>query len=147
MTEIWRDSYNNTASLEREQKGYRLPIVVPAVLYNGANNWTAAKAFKEMLAGQEQFGDSLLNFKYILFDINRYDEEELCRIANLMSSIFLLDRTANRSEEIIVRLRKLMSGMKKLNPDELRQLLVWFKHVLKPRVSKTLKDRIDIILI
>ena len=51
MVEIWREIYNNTPQHERESKHFRLPPIVPAVLYNGAGSWTAALSFKEMQAG------------------------------------------------------------------------------------------------
>ncbi|WP_206812035.1 Rpn family recombination-promoting nuclease/putative transposase [Paradesulfitobacterium ferrireducens] len=49
MVEIWRDIYNNTAVEERERQGFRLPVIIPAVLYNGEGNWTAAQDFRAML--------------------------------------------------------------------------------------------------
>ncbi len=70
MVEIWRDTFNNTPKEERERKGFRLPVIIPAVLYNGKNKWTAKKEFKETLAEHQRFEKHLLNFRYILFDIN-----------------------------------------------------------------------------
>ncbi len=105
MTEIWRDAYNNTPQNERERKGFRLPAIIPAVLYNGAGRWTASTNFKEMLSGYEKFQKHILDFSYILFDVNRYSEEELYRAANLISSVFVLDQTMDH-RELIRRLKK-----------------------------------------
>lgn len=41
MTEIWRDIYKNETKVFRKRKDYRLPSIVPIVLYNGRNKWTA----------------------------------------------------------------------------------------------------------
>ncbi len=106
MVEIWRDIYDNTPEDERGRKGFRLPVIIPAVLYNGANNWTAALRFKEILAGYRQFEKHVLDFRYILFDVNRYDVEELYRAANLVASVFALDQKIS-GEELVRRLWKL----------------------------------------
>ena len=52
-------------------------LVVPIVLYNGDPPWTASRSFRETLDSHEWFGDELLDFKYILIDINRYGDEQL----------------------------------------------------------------------
>lgn len=126
MTEIWRDAYNNTPENERERKDFRLPAIIPAVLYNGAGNCTASTSFKEILSGQERFPKHILDFNYILFDVNRYSEEELYQASNMISSIFVLDQTMSH-QELTKRLRKLIGVLKKLTPDEFRQIMVWLK--------------------
>jgi hypothetical protein len=35
MLEVWRDAFNDTPEKERKRKSFRLPAIVPAVLYNG----------------------------------------------------------------------------------------------------------------
>lgn len=145
MVEIWRDIYNNTPEGERERKGFRLPAVVPAVLYNGANNWTAALHFKEILAGYRQFEEHVLDFRYILFDINRYDVEELYQAANLVASIFALDQKMDAGE-LIRRLRKLAGGLKNLGGDEFRQFATWLSHVFKARLPEPVREKVDRII-
>ncbi|SHE96387.1 Putative transposase, YhgA-like [Desulforamulus putei DSM 12395] len=93
MLEIWRDVYNNTPEKERRRKGFRLPAIVPAVIYNGERGWTARRSFREYQSGHERFPGRLLDFSYILFDVVRYSEEELLRAANVVSSVFYLDQT------------------------------------------------------
>jgi hypothetical protein len=39
-----------------------------------------------------------LDFRNILFDVNRYDVEELYRAANLISSVFALDQRVSAGE-------------------------------------------------
>lgn len=34
----------------------------------------------------------VVDFNYILFDINRYKDEELLKAANLISAVFLMDK-------------------------------------------------------
>ena len=107
MTEVWRDILKNTDKKESKRKNFRLPSIIPIVLYNGKNTWTAHTSFKEILSGHELFEDNILDFNYILFDINRYSENELYEISNLVSAVFLLDQEMNE-EELIKRLRKII---------------------------------------
>ncbi|CAB1262602.1 hypothetical protein CLOSBL3_20521 [Clostridiaceae bacterium BL-3] len=73
IVEIWREILKN----DRRRKDFRLPAVVPMVLYNGKNRWTAYRNFKDVLSGGELFGENTIDFRYILFDIYRYDESQL----------------------------------------------------------------------
>ncbi|MBW9158753.1 Rpn family recombination-promoting nuclease/putative transposase [Clostridium sp. FP2] len=82
--------YNKKKEIKR--KSFRLPAVVPIVLYNGTNKWTSARNFKDIITGSQLFGDNILDFKYILVDINRYSKEYLCEFKNIASAIFLLDQ-------------------------------------------------------
>lgn len=127
-----------------------MPAIVPLVLYNGADNWQAPQQFRHMLTGHSQFGQHLVDFNYILLDINRYQEKDLLAMSGLISSIFLLDRKLRQDIDIIGRLRILMKGLQRLHPDDFQQFTVWLKHVLKPRINRKLhhlsdpKDKIKI---
>jgi len=145
MVEIWREVYNNTPRAERERKGFRLPPVIPAVLFNGENPWTVGFNFKEMLADYQEFEPHLLDFRYLLFDVNRYHEEELIRAANVIASVFLLDQKMV-PRELVHRLHKLINVLKELSPDEFRQLTTWMKNVIKPKTPATLQVQVDGIL-
>jgi predicted transposase/invertase (TIGR01784 family) len=145
MVQIWRETYNNTPKEERERKGFRLPAIVPAVLYNGKNSWSAKMNFREMLADHEKFGRRVLDFSYILFNVNGYSDQELYEMTNLISSVFLLDQTMTH-KELISRLRKSIRVLRKLTPDEFRQFIVWLKNVIKPKMSGQLQKEIDRIM-
>ncbi|WP_338834358.1 Recombination-promoting nuclease RpnD [Moorella humiferrea] len=145
MVEIWREIYNNTPQYERESKHFRLPPIIPAVLYNGAGSWTAALSFREMLDSYQDFSGHLLDFRYLLFDINRYREEELMRSANLIAGVFLLDQKM-RPEELVGRLQKLAGILKRLTPDEFRHITSWLKNVVKTRIPEDFREKVDRIL-
>jgi hypothetical protein len=116
MVELLRDRYNNTDKNERERKDFRFPAIISRVLYNGESSWTAINNFKEMFNGYESFGSYLIDFEYILFDINCYLKEELLNTANVISSVFLLDQKKDR-QRVIERLRKLANVLKSMNED------------------------------
>lgn len=145
IVEIWRDIYNNTPANERERKGFRLPAVIPAVLYNGANNWTAALNFKEILAEYWRFEENVLDFKYILFDVNRYDVEELYKAANLVGSVFALDQRID-SEELVKRLWRLAGVIRNLSQEEFQKFAAWLSHVLQARLPEPLREKVNGIM-
>lgn len=47
QVEIWRDVLKNADKEEAARKTFRLPPIVPIVLYNGEAAWTAAQSFRE----------------------------------------------------------------------------------------------------
>lgn len=47
MTEVWRDILKNTDKNQRKRKAFKLPAIIPIVLYNGKNKWTANMNFKK----------------------------------------------------------------------------------------------------
>ena len=49
MTEIWREYIKNVDKGGEKRKDYKLPVIIPIVLYNGKYSWTAQKSFKDYL--------------------------------------------------------------------------------------------------
>lgn len=146
MTEIWRDELKNTEDKIKTRKDYKLPAVVPIVVYNGKNNWTAARCFKEVLNGYELFEDNIMDFRYLLFDINRMEETELLDIANVVSSIFLLDQDVE--VETIIKRLKLIGRLlqNKATEEQLKILKSWLINIFKNRFDDNIKKEILNIL-
>ena len=145
MTEVWRDILKNTDKNTRKRKSFKLPAIIPIVLYNGKNKWTAKMNFKEILSGYELFEDNILDFNYMLFDINRYDDDELINMSNLVSAIFLLDQEMNE-EELIRRLRKIIYVLKKISPEQFSVFKQWLKNIVKPRLKEEMQKQVDDVL-
>lgn len=75
-----------------EDSKYKLPLVIPIVLYTGKRKWKAEKSIiqiQERLPGykNENFGE------YVLIDTNEYNEEKLLNTKGILSKIILLDKT------------------------------------------------------
>ncbi len=145
MVEVWRDVLKNTDKAERKRKNFKLPSIIPLVLYNGKNSWTAKTEFKEVLSGYNLFENNILNFKYSLFDINRYTEEELYSVANLVSAVFLLDQEMNE-EELVRRLRKIIYILKRISPEQFSIFKQWLKKIVKPRLTEELQAEVEEVL-
>ena len=71
-----------------------------------------------MLSGYEKFPKYLLDFSYILFDVNRYNEDAR-------------------------RLRKLTGILKEMTQDEFRQIVTWLKHAVRPKIPEYLQEEVD----
>ncbi len=144
MTEIWRDILKNVDDKERKKGNFRLPAIIPLILYNGEKQWTACRHFKEILDGYELFKDHILDFNYILFDVNRYKEEELLKLANLISTIFLLDQKVDM-RVIKERLQK-TADILKLSDEQFTLFKNWVKRIFKPRMTKSMQEELEMIL-
>ncbi len=128
MIEIWRDILRNTELKEFKRKTFRLPAIVPIVLYNGKKKWTAAKELKHAISNSDVFEDNILNFKYEFIDINSYDKEELYNKQNISSAIFLLDQNINRIE-FYNRLKDIIIGFNNLSIEEKMHLKHWLVNI------------------
>lgn len=135
IVEVWREILGDIPIEEQKRKDFKLPAVIPIVLYNGVNRWTASLNFKEIVDSYQLFGENLIDFRYILIDVNRYDEEELLQLSNLISSIFLLDRRIDK-EELIEKLRKVADTLKNISEEEFIILRNWLFSVVSRFLPK-----------
>jgi len=71
MLKIWQ--------LHRKQgKGDKLPIIIPLVLYHGRQRWGVDVRFLECFYGPtEILSEYIPDFRYILYDLSRYSDEEI----------------------------------------------------------------------
>lgn len=134
MTEIWRGLLKDTEKKEAGRKDFKLPAVVPIVVYNGKNRWTARTHFKEILSGYDRFDDHVLDFKYALIDVNRYRKEDLLALSNLIGAVFLLDQRME-SSELMRRLVDLVGVVQKLSQEEIKLFKTWMVQILTERVT------------
>ena len=141
MTEIWRDILRDTPRKEARRKDFRLPAVVPIVLYNGKNNWTACRSYRETLKAYEIFAEYVLDFKYILIDVNRYRKEELLELSNLIGAIFLLDQKAD-PEELLGRIDELLDMASKLDANQFRLFRTWILKIATKDLNEDEKHKV-----
>lgn len=71
--------------------GNPLPPVLPIVLYNGDQKWTAATDIAQLLPKVPgMVADYLPSLKYLLIDENNYDTVKLANMQNLMAAVIRL---------------------------------------------------------
>ena len=136
MSEIWRDHLQNTPAEAAAGKNFRLPAIVPLVLYNGSGPWTATRSFREYQKGHELFTDELIDFKYGLVSVKGHTEADLVELATLMSAVFFLDQDIDKNE-LKRRLGVLMTSFGNLIVEDQRQLLAWAGKIVKGRVGES----------
>ena len=91
------------------QKDYKIPMVIPIVLYTGKRKWNAQTYIKDI---QEQFEDfeDLVFSKYNVVDINNIAEKKLLKDNNYLSKIMLLEKY--RGNELSLYLNKIVQEIK-----------------------------------
>jgi len=146
IIEVWREILKDTSLNQQKRKDYKLPAIIPIVLYNGVNRWTASLSFKETIDSYQLFGENIIDFKYILIDVNRYNEEELLQLSNLISSIFLLDRKIDK-EELTEKLGKLADVLKDISEEEFIILRNWLFSVVSRFLPEDKEKEIKEILV
>lgn len=146
MTEIWRETLKNTKKSEVKSKEFRLPAIIPLVLYNGEYKWTVEKNFKNIISKSELFGNNIIDFQYILIDINKYEKEELMQLGNIASAVFLLDQKVD-FEEFISRVKDIALGFNRLSEQQKMLLRHWLNNTLSTEIKDKLGNRIEDILI
>lgn len=139
MNEIWRDYIKNNVNSDK------LPAIIPMVLYNGEKTWSVPKNFKEMIEGYEIFGGELLDFSYLLFDVKNYEEEELLSLANIVSTIFYLDKQSD-IETISIKLKTIINVIKNLSEKDANFLKRWLRFIVRSKFPKGQQKEFDKML-
>ncbi|MGH4124329.1 MAG: Rpn family recombination-promoting nuclease/putative transposase [Clostridium sp.] len=142
MVELWRETLKNSEKKEIKRKSYRLPAIVPIVLYNGTKKWTCARSFKDIINESQLFGDNILDFKYILVDINRYSKEYLYEFKNIAAAIFLLDQDIN-AMEFLERLKNIVINFNNLTSEEKLLLKGWIKNTTNSNEIYNMNELVD----
>ncbi|WP_163859519.1 Rpn family recombination-promoting nuclease/putative transposase [Paenibacillus elgii] len=135
QVEIWRYLLKDEKKARTNRKSFRLPPIVPIVLYNGKQRWTAHRQFRKLLSNEEMFGRELLDFEYLLIDVARYTEDELLSLSNTIGSVFLLDQTENQGQ-MLERLGKLMHTIQQLPEDSQQKFVAWMANILLQKLPE-----------
>lgn len=132
MMNLLADEFKNTPENVRELKDYKLPAIVPIVLYNGEDNWTPVRSFKEYTSNYGEFGDNIIDFKYILFDLNRYNEEDILTTHKLLDFVFTMDlkHYSRTIEDFINEYQRLVKLQHELTDDDIKTFVLWITHAL-----------------
>jgi len=85
MTNFYMDYVNNNKGIEK------LPPIFPILLYNGEEEWTAPVTLSELIEGSELLGEFETRFKYFKIVENEFGIEELLKIGNIVSILFLTE--------------------------------------------------------
>lgn len=80
MVEIWETKQNKEQTKE-------LPIIIPLVIYHGKQSWNLPASLGDLLDGYNELPGTVKiyvpNFKFLLYDVSRYTDEEIKGTAQL----------------------------------------------------------------
>ena len=102
-------------------KEYKIPTVIPIVLYTGKQKWNAVQTLRDSQEVLEE-GISAEPSKFNLVDINYLNKEELLEDDSFFSKVLLLEK-ANNSKEIIEALEKIMPKIKPEQKDLIKRII------------------------
>ena len=106
-----------------KNKSYKIPLVMPIVLYTGKQKWNANKYLEK---NQEKIQG--LNIKignYSLVGINNYTEKELLEDNTFISKMMLIEKSKN-TEEIAKTLEKIINKTQKEDKELLKSIIEIF---------------------
>ena len=107
----------------------RLPPILPIVLYNGSQRWTAVTEVADLIPAVpglvEQFKPKL---QYLLIDENAYSDSQLASVNNLVAAVFRLEHPADPQtiSDLITSLNDWLSD----RPDLRRMFALWIRATL-----------------
>lgn len=135
ITEILRE-YAKEANFSKGDTKVHIPAVFPVVLYNGEEPWKAKLSLREVTDEGRRFGESILNFRYSLLDVNHtYTEEDLLSNDCVTSIILLLDQNVE-GPVMLQRLGEIVQRFKSLTEGQNREIIShWVGKTANPLVS------------
>jgi predicted transposase/invertase (TIGR01784 family) len=143
MVELLNDIFKNADKNVRRRKDYRLPAIVPIVLYDGDSRWTAVKSFKEYTKDYGMFGNNIIDFEYLLLDLNRTDDSRILPVNKLLDAAFSLAKMRFEKklspEEVNIWWAEQAPHLSK---EDILELADWMSLALRvsPEIKETLKD-------
>jgi len=128
MTNFYMDYWESNSKIKT------LPPIFPIVLYNGDRKWTAPVNLSELIKPNDLLGKYALDFEYYKVAINDYSQENLLKIKNIISTLFLAENNYDM-EQLEQELVELFQH----EPDKqaVSLFLNWFKQLaIHGRIDK-----------
>ena len=64
---------------EDMQKNKKLKPIIPIILYRGKYRWNLPENFRDYFNAPPEFMEYILQFKYVLIDLSKYENKELLK--------------------------------------------------------------------
>ena len=146
MTELEKRIFGLEDIYTRNKKDFKLPPIVPIVLYNGISNWNVARSFSEYTGATWVSDRYTIDFKYFFLDLKEKAKELLTSTNTLIDNKFILDQ-ARSTEELKMGIEVVVRRLKALNEDEQIELVDWVRDVLmkKAKDKKLVEEACEIM--
>lgn len=113
-----------------KNKGYKLPLVIPIVLYTGNKRWNASEYLQQSQETLENIKQDV--GRYNLIDINNLTEKELLEDSTFITKMLLIEKCES-TEETIKVLEKIINKVKDKDKDILIRIL---KLILNEKIGE-----------
>lgn len=80
------------------RKNFKYPPILPIVYYEGTQEWTAVRNFKDKVYFYDIFGKYIPSFEYIMVPLSGYSEKELLAKKDELSLVMLINKLRNSSD-------------------------------------------------
>ncbi len=105
-------------------KGFRYPLIIPIVYYEGARAWTADMHLKERIEFSDEVDQYIPDFTYQVVSVNQYTNEELSTKHDEMSLVMLINKIQSAGD--FAEFRKVsedvVDSIYGNAPDEIREI-------------------------
>ena len=142
MVEIWRMVHRDTEQAHRRRIGFRLPPIVPIVVYNGKQGWTAQRRFRDYLQDGETFGSAVPDFTYHLVDIKRWKPEDMAQLSGILPVALHLENASDLGE-LTDRIKASFDAIRRLDDEETGLLSAFIHRILLPMAHEASPEDMD----
>jgi predicted transposase/invertase (TIGR01784 family) len=111
---IW-ERYVKSHKKESEQKGFKLPVIIGIVFYDGKAKWTSPMDVKEKITEIKNMEEYLIKANYELINLSNIKEETIINMKNALGVILLTDKPN-------VKIKKMEELLKMINEDIISKL-------------------------
>jgi len=141
ITNFYMDYVFSMRESEETERLFKLPAVFPIVLYNGEDRWTAPINIAELIETEPDLGEYKLDFKYFKIAENEFSQEDLFKIRNLVSTLFLAE--SHYDIDLLIE-ESLTIFTNETDKRAASLLLNWFKQIwVKGRITTDDYEKLD----
>lgn len=118
-------------------KDFKYPPVIPIIYYEGSQNWTAVRDFKDRVYLSDVLGDYIPSFEYIVVPLRKYSNDDIIAKNDELSLVMLINKL--KSSEEFRDLKELppeyLKNLEKNTPEYLLRLISKIISVLLYRIN------------
>ncbi|MBC7475840.1 MAG: Rpn family recombination-promoting nuclease/putative transposase [Candidatus Sericytochromatia bacterium] len=121
---------------EKKKKPDKLPAIFPIMIYNGDDDWNKSNDINDLIDNNNLLGDYGIKFKYFKIVEKDYSKQELLKIQNIISAVFLTESHYNL-DDIVAQI----SGL--IDNDEDIEAIKIFLNWLRMLSENDIIDKVD----
>ena len=118
-------------------KDFKYPPVIPIIYYEGSENWTSVRNFKERVHLSDVLGDYIPSFEYIVVPLREYSNDDIISKKDELSLVMLINKL--KSSEDFKSLKEIpteyLQNLEENTPEYLLKLLTKIIAVLLYRIN------------